>query len=419
MRRGGNTDTIARSRTDKFGRYYSREALGRLLVEQMSMCRPAKVLDLGVGEGALSTAAADRWPDIELLTVDIDRRVGEWLAKHVGSIGRIRHGHLRADALSPMAAKWVRARLGKVDAAVCNPPFLAPKWRKGFGEILEDAGFSGCIPVLSDVDAATLFLAQNLRLIGERGTLGIILPDSLISAAKHRSFRQALLSQYKVHSATRLPRSSFHRTDALAHILIIEKGEGPTQTVDMRYLVAGHGLSTSVHVDASLAADRLDINYHRATAARQCETPTSVPLRAFVTRLARGSFSSAERAHSAAPIFHTTEMTLPRNGRWCDLTEFGSMTAVNQRGEIARPGDILIARVGRKLEEKVLGVAAGSTLISDSVYCLRVRPELRETTLKQLCSSWGRTWLADRAYGVGARQLTKADLLEFPISSNY
>lgn len=79
-------------------------------------------------------------------------------------------------------------------------------------------------------------------------------------------------------------------------------------------------------------------------------------------------------------------------------------------------GDILIARVGRNLEAKVLGVSAGNVVLTDCIYRIRAPEAMRNELLSALSSADGRQWLSSHAYGVAAKHLTKFDLLSFPLS---
>lgn len=399
----------------KFGRYYTKPAIGQTLVNLMNLRQPAGLIDLGVGGGSLTVAATRRWSNLHLLTIDVDpasdRRISKLLAREeIGS-----HLHLHADALEPNLAGLVREEFGRADAAVCNPPFTTPIWKSGFDEILEDSGFSGCMPVLADSDSALLFLSQALRLLGQGSTLGIILPDSLVSGAKYRKFRRELLRRYRVDVVVRLPTNSFMYTDALAHIVVIRKGYGGSNQVSLRKLVNGRLLTRVALVDAEQATYRMDYDFHTTAAVATWSVDQSNvrPLSDLVECIQRGSMQASASREAGIEVFHTTDMLPSMAGRWIALPP--KLPNDGERRAWARPGDLLVARVGRNLESKVLGVHSGGALLTDCIYRIRLPRNLARQTLGQLSSESGRAWLASRSSGVGAKHLSVADLLTFPV----
>lgn len=402
--------------SDRLGRYYTKGTIGSLLVDQMHWLAPAKILDLGAGCGSLSIAAGGRWTDAELLTVDVDGRASARLQKLFAARWGSRHSHIRADALSSNLPKLISAKTDSIDVAVCNPHFITPRWRKGFGEILEDAGFSGCLPVVRDADAALLFLAQNLRLLNKTATLGIILPDTLVSAKKYRFFREQLLGRYQLHRTIRLPRNSFTNTDAQAYIAVISKGKVTSGPVPLQRFDAHLGIQEELLVKVENAIERLDFEYHAQHIKAPIGKAISISLGSICVQLKRGSLSSSQRHHNQFSVLHTTDFMPHTRGCWINLEERGfQKEPENTKLIVAERGDILVARVGRNLEDKVIGVSRGAAVVTDCVYVLRVPKQYRRTVLAQLTSSNGRAWLASRAYGVSARQLTKSDLLAFPV----
>lgn len=401
--------------SDKFGRYYTKDEVGDFLVHQMGAVNPERLLDLGAGEGALSLAAAERWSPKAICTVDIDGDVEIRLKSLLRDKAGIRHRHVKADALSVELPWRAKSRDRGFDAAVCNPPFIVPRWRKCYGEILEDAGLSGCIPSAGGVDAPLLFLAQNLRSIGPNATLGIILPDSLVSSVRYKRFREELVARFNVQRVIKLPRGAFVGTDALASILIVNTERPAENAIALSKLTQERGVTSDVFISPDLAAERLDYDFHATT-------PTGVSPRRAVTRLAdlledlrRGSVENAVARAQELRVVHTTSIEVDRLGEWTDFKRYTAGPSHPPHWVRAAHGDILLARVGRNLEQKICGVSGGAPLVSDCVYRLRVKANYREIVLDQLTSERGRAWLASRAYGVGARHLSKADLLEFPI----
>lgn len=409
-------DTRSHSKSDRLGRYYTNDDVSDVLVAQITAARPKHVLDLGAGAGSLSLAAMGKWKQAKFVTVDVDDSAASVLGTLARGRQRTRHQHVQADALRSDLPEVLSQIATPMDVGICNPPFIIPRWRKGFGEILEDTGFSSCLPVLSSVDAAVLFLAQNLRLLRDGGTLGIILPDTLVSASRYQAFRQELLRRYCVERVVRLPRGSFLNTDALAHIVVVKKRRPVSNFVSLGKLNGSTGyIDHELLVPHTDAIKRLDFEYHATTSVSSCSGTR--PLSDIVEEVRRGRYSSAEIKDLDFPIFHTTDMDTSLSGTWCNLQRFGkkSDSPRPSNSVIARPGDILLARVGRNLEAKVLGVGSGFPILSDCVIKLRVKKAWRDNVLRRLTSPYGVSWLTSRAYGVGARQLTQADLLTFGI----
>jgi type I restriction enzyme M protein len=398
-----------------YGRYYTKPEIGRTLVDLMQLRQPRGVIDLGVGAGSLALAAARQWTKLDLLTIDVDATSDRRVSALLSNEAIRRHRHLRRDALEPELAGFVREEFGRFDAAICNPPFTTPVWRRGFDRILEESGFSGCMPVLADSDSALLFLSQALRLLEQGSTLGIILPDSLVSGAKYRKFRQELLRRYRVDVVVRLPNRSFLNAEALAHIVIIRKGYGGSTLVPLRKLVAGRLLPTSTLVDVEQATARMDFDFHSHLRPNCGSVPDAsvLELGDLALEVHRGSVQANAAREAGIRVFHTTDMVESLAGKWIVLGE--PRRSANDRRHWAMPGDILIARVGRNLEHKVVGVRSGSALLSDCVYRLRMPEPIAAMTLKQLVGEFGRAWLASRSSGVGAKHLRLADLMTFPV----
>jgi type I restriction enzyme M protein len=79
---------------------------------------------------------------------------------------------------------------------------------------------------------------------------------------------------------------------------------------------------------------------------------------------------------------------------------------------LALPGDILLARVGRRLEDGLALVLHGPCVISDCVFALRATDDHRERLYRFFESELGRCALATSAHGVAARFLSKTNLLD-------
>ena len=401
--------------TDHLGRYYTADDISQLLIGLLPTHSPRVLLDLGAGEGALSVAASSKWTNIELVTVDVDRDASHVLSKRLKDGGfRGKHHYLPHDALCcDLHSRLSDRAIGPISLAVCNPPFLVPRWRKEYGHILEDAGFSGSLPAITSTDAAALFLAQNLRFLTSGGTLGIIVPDSLACAEKYLGFRASLLQNYDVVHAIRLPRGSFLGTDALAHIFVISKRQPSCPSIRLSCLASVEGPLRTIHVERDLAVRRLDYSFH---AAEVTTAAAGLRLKDVAINMQRGSFNSAEVRTSSSFVLHTTDIGADMRGNWLNFDKRAfKPSALAGNVLIAEPGDLVIGRVGRNAAEKIIGIAKGRIALSDCLFRLRVQHEHREQVLRLIASEHGKRWMEMHAYGVAASHITKNDLLNLPL----
>lgn len=385
--------------SDAFGRYYTSESTSHAVVASIPSRRPSLVLDLGSGDGALSSAAIARWGRASIVSIDNDPRARE-VAKA---------NFVRADVLSPDLPSRAGLQLGSVSAAVCNPPFIRPKWRKQFAELLEDVRLSGCYSAVEEAGAAVLFLAQNLRFLRRSGHLAVIVPDGIVSGARHRRLRESLLEMHNLREAIELPSGTFKRTEVRTHLLVIQKGFSSAEPIQLRRLCR-QGLTEPVLLDHAEAAGRMDYSFHSAK-VRDPRPADVVLLGDVADVITRGRRTSAERLNLKRQIFHTTDF--PSGPTFYPLTPWiwnKSDLRNDPKEVLAVAGDILISRVGRRLEDKVALLERGPIAITDCVYKISLPAAYRLQVLHFLRSKDGRTELAARAQGTAAKHLSIMEL---------
>jgi len=404
--------------SDPWGRYYTSAEVSRALIEHIEVREPKLVLELGSGSGSLCSAAASRWHDARLVTVDVDRQAPKRLDAEQIGLGS-KHSHFVHDALDEALSDKIGLCLGTVDVAICNPPYIRPRWRSDFGKILEDAGLSGALASLRDAGADLLFLAQNLRLLRRNGKLGLILPDGLVTAERFSGVRKALMLQHKVEQVVQLPRGVFKGTEAQTYLVVLSKMAGETERVKLRQMSHDGYLSAAIEVPQDLAAKRLDYTFHSRPSVQRCsETLEPISVGAAVTHVVRGTIYSSAIAAFPAPVFHLGDFAESAGKQAVRVVPksfaLGERAAriASQDARLALPGDILLARVGRKLENQLALVVHGPCVISDCIFSLRTTDEHRERLYWFFASEAGRLALATSAHGVAARFLSKTNLLE-------
>ena len=396
--------------SDHYGRYYTAQGVAGLLVSTMPDCSPSLVIDLGAGDGALVGEASRHWDQAKFVTVDIDHNAG---SSSLPILKKELFRHHVGVALDHAIDQKIEVPFGSVDSALCNPPYIKPKWQKHFGEILEDAGMSHILPRLSCIPAEVLFIAQNLRFLKSGGKLGLILPDGIVAGEKFSSLRRVLASSHCLERVIELPRGIFKKTDAKAHIMILTKNEPGSDLIKVQRLESNGLLTTEIPVESESAFSRLDYSY--LVSREDAKSRASIiHLRDVTKMLKRGKHSSSMLKSSVLPVFHTTNFVA---GSLEPPKEF-LLEPNNMNlgfGVIASAGDILLARVGRNLEEKICIVKRGEVLVSDCILVLRVTPEFRQKVFHYLVSDAGRNDVRAVSHGVGARFITTEALLGLQI----
>ena len=89
---------------------------GWAIESALALGRPAVVVDLCTGSGAIARAVADEVPDAEVHAVELDEGALAWAERNLAGTGvDLRHGDL-ATAFDDLQ--------GGVDVVVCNPPYI-------------------------------------------------------------------------------------------------------------------------------------------------------------------------------------------------------------------------------------------------------------------------------------------------------
>ncbi|WP_459990479.1 HsdM family class I SAM-dependent methyltransferase [Methylosoma difficile] len=392
--------------SDSLGRYYTKPAVGKLLVNSMEIESPAIIMDICVGDGALVREAAKLWEKSSFITVDIEENGKDILFQTLS--GR-KVTHYVTDSLDFNLAKSLGVQWGQADIALCNPPYIRPKWKNQFMDILEDAGLNHVLPKMREIPADLLFIAQNLRLLRQGGRLGLILPDGIIAGEKFSVFRKTLLMKYQVESVIELPRRIFKNTDAKAHILILSKQCNTSELISIQRLEKDGRLSPKFDIEVDIAVKRLDYSYF--SQYKKNKNNNKRKINDVVIEVFRGGYSSIDRKSTTFPVFHTSDFSID-SAFVPQKYQLSPDKVKCVIGKFAIAGDILVGRIGRNLSQKVCMVHSGNVAISDCILLLRVLPEYRQAVFTYLKSESGRLALEAGTHGVGAKFLTVKSLIE-------
>jgi type I restriction enzyme M protein len=387
------------------GRYYTIKAVSNLLVSKFQQHSPKSILDLGVGDGSLLKAAYNRWKDSQFYAVDVDSIIISRISSRL-PFANILH----IDGLSPNFAQEINLKVGSIDIAVCNPPYHRMKNSQAVRSLLKEAELprSTRLPrITSDV----MFLAQNLKMLREGGELGIILPDSIFTGHEFTKLRQDLLTNHEILGVIQLPDKVFAKTEARTHILLSKKNGISSSRIPL-YQSNHYGeLGKAIFVSKEESIYRMDYSFY-SWKRNQGKENSYLTLEGLNVEIIRGSRSKKELQNMGIQYFHTSSFPDSLSSK------AKLQNSVIKNAIIAEPGDILMARVGKRCIGRVTMVESGRQIISDCVYRIRSPKKYREIIWRSLISEEGQRWLKAHAHGVCSQVISKKDLLSFKVEED-
>lgn len=386
--------------SDPLGRYYTKSIWPQFLINNFQNIKePKAILDLGIGEGALSYAAYQRWSNAKFYAFEVDKKVIGHISAKMPFVNIV-----QANTLTRKFCQGKQLSIGTIDLAICNPPYYKIKNKIDYSNLFITAKLDACRN-LKYLTADLIFLANNLIFLRKGGVLGIIVPDTLITNYDFMEFRKSLLKNYRVEKIVQLPDKIFKGTEARTYILVIRK-EKPKESFVSLYSANGLGVcSKPIKITVEKLFERMDFHFY---AKAKKITDDFVPLSECVEFVKRGSYSYKICRNLDVSYCHTSNLQ-SQDLHFCDNTYFGL------KGLIAEEGDILFSRVGKRCIGKSSIIRCGRILISDCVYVIRPKSNLGDKILKSFKSGEGYDWINRFSHGVCSQVISKRDILNFPV----
>lgn len=384
------------------GQYFTAQSVSDMMVSMFHQDTPNRVIDLGVGHGSLLYAAYNRYNKADFYAADIDKKVISKISERLPFVNA-----LHIDGLSKGLSKQMKLKIGSVDIAVCNPPYFRLEKTTELKDLFNKVGLKNSTKLIkftSDI----VFLAQNLQMLKKGGELGIILPDSAFTGHEFAGLREDLLTNHNIRGIIQLPDKIFKKTEARTHILLMEK----CGSIQKRIPIYQSDFSGNIGEAVSISADdllyRMDHSYY-AWKELNKYSDDIMTLGDLNVEIKRGHKTKKYLQKKDIPFFHTTSFSasIKTKSNLKNSPVFDDI--------FAEPGDILIARVGKRCIGKVTMVNSGKQVISDCVYRVRAPEKYRNRIFRELISGKGQQWLRVIAHGVCAQVISKKDLLRFPL----
>ena len=351
----------------KHSQYFTAEIYSSSLVSVIDINDVNYILDLGIGDGALSYASLSRWPQANITAFDIDENICKKYTNNT---------QIRVTKENVLSDNFGDNILKKYDLAICNPPFSKIKKREYFDQLFEKANLLECKHI-KQLTADLLFLTLNLIFIKENGCCAIILPDGPLTRVDYKPFREALLNNYRVSKVVELPEKSFRGTEARTHILIIHN-QMPIDSYTELSLMGKDGIITdSIYLHQNELVYRLDYTYNKwklntSTKSSSSNLPISIK---------RGSFMYKELRETNYNYLHSNSYT---DGECLRFDNFDYSHLNNK--VIAVAGDIVMCRVGKRCVGKIGYIESGKVVLSDCIYKITVPKTNSKRLFKLLCS---------------------------------
>lgn len=380
----------------KHSQYFTKEQFATSMISIIEIPKVHRILDLGIGDAALSLSALKKWSDAYVDSVDID----EEICKKVATL----HKHIQV-VHGDVLTKEGTARLKPMsyDLALCNPPYGVINHDDNYEELFRRANLKECLQI-KRLSADIIFTAKNLLHLKNNGVLAIILPDGLLTRKDLRPFRIALLEHHKVCKVFQLPEKSFFQTEARTHILIMKKNGVTDKVVSIGMLDNDGNVKEKIMVDKQYLYERMDFSYLKW----KLKNHRDDNLPSINVTIKRGSCTYKALRCQEYPYLHSNSF---RNGDFLSLPKIASGDV---KGKVmAETGDLVMCRVGKRCVGKIAFVKEGRVLLSDCLYKIFIPLPSRLYIFKRLLDEQSQEWIKCSAHGVCSKVISKVDLMKY------
>ena len=380
---------------NQYSQYFTNNIYSKLLIDNIDISEPKLVLDLGIGDGALTKAAILKWANAKVLAIDVDKEKCNSM-KHFSNKIKI----IQQDGLAPDLKQKIHINVDSVDVAICNPPYQQINNNETLFELFNTSSLYSCCN-LKRISSDIIFLAHNLSLLRQGGYLGIILPDGILTRKDFTSLRKDLIENHTIKHIIQLPDGIFEKTEARTHIIILCKGKSHYKTIPISLADRDGKYVRQLEIPKEKLIDRMDFTFHLWKQEHPLHETAEISID---IQISRGSYSHKELRNLYSEYFHSTHF------KNAIRHSFISHNYENNK-IIAQKGDILMIRVGKRCAGKTTIVTRGNIIISDCIYRIRVDKKYQLLIWKHFNSPEGKKWLQIISHGVCSKVISKVDLL--------
>ena len=356
---------------------------------------------MGIGNGSLSLAAKRRWSNSVVDAVDIDQDIClQYKTPEFQDIN-VKYG----DVLSMDGTKHLVE--GGYDLGLCNPPFFKIKKNNDYDEFFIQANLTG-LSTLKNLSADVVFIAQNIKFLRSGGILMAIIPDGLLTRHDYLPFRETLLNNVQIMHVIQFPDKAFLRTEARTHVLFITKTMPNMDKVPISLMKEDGTIVDTIRVSRNNLLGRMDYSYLKWQASmidKSVEKRYDIIAPNF--KISRGSLSYKDLRKTNTKYLHSNSF---RDHEDIIIDENTEGKIENAGKCMARTGDFVLCRVGKRCVGKVAYIKQGSITLSDCVYKIEIAKPYIEIMRNILFSSSFLDWVHHSSHGVCSKVISKCDL---------
>jgi len=387
--------------SENFKQFFTPTKYSQILINELDIISPQKIIDLAMGEGALLIEAKKIWRDSILYGNDIDPLCCQKLSSNHSNIYCTNY-----DIFQYKTIELLVNDINQVDLCIGNPPFHKITKDENIKKLLNEYNLSDKYKG-KYISSEIPFILQSLKILKNNGTLALILPDGFFTNDSLLEFRKLLILNYNVQKVLELPRNIFKNTQAKTHILILKKTLRESSFIRLSNLESNY-----LNIHYKDAIKRMDYSFYEYTQCNKKNYQNEDKLKD-CAYIFRGKSKYLLKDISNKHILHTTSFK-NKNIFYNKLKSTKSLNKYANKFVI--PGDIVLARVGSSVVGKIGIVKEGFFVPTDCLIIIRVDENLRNEIFSLLKCISGQEWIHAHTKGVAAQHITIEDIKNFPIN---
>lgn len=248
-----------------------------------------------------------------------------------------------------------------------------------------------------------IFLAKALSTKKKVSSVAFVVSSSFIYSNYWSLLRHTLIEKHGLWKVILLPSSAFQGTEVESAIIFLKSGAKVKNVLFEDYIKIDERKDFSVS-----PSDFFEGNVRDVKISEKDST-----LGSLVEEIYRGVSCAKYLKVKRIDHIHSSDVSCLHSKR----IQLPSRAYNSEQEKVAKPGDILVARVGTRCLGKAVYIESGGSIITDSVISIRVPSDRREEVFRRIISQDGQDWLRNYSRGACAKIITYSTMQNFPLGA--